>query len=367
MGEKSKRALIWAVHRPDRSPSQRFRFEQYISYLEANGFAVDFSYIIDAEADKTLYQKGKYWRKFKLLVKAFFKRWKELKRATEYDVFYVQREAFLFGTTYFENRMSRKVPMIFDFDDAIWLQNVSEANKRLAWLKRPEKTADLIKMATLVFAGNEYLAEYARPINSNVVIVPTTIDTDVYISKPANAYEAANRPVCIGWSGSVTTIQHFQFAEAFLLRLKQQFGDRITIKVIGDEKFHHEALGIIGQGWKKETELQDLSEFDIGIMPLPDDKWSKGKCGLKGLQYMALGIPTIMSPVGVNCEIIQHGENGMLATEGQWIEQIKELIQSPELRKKIGQEGRRTVERKYSVNAVKASYLRYFTEVAKSH
>jgi glycosyltransferase involved in cell wall biosynthesis len=118
--------------------------------------------------------------------------------------------------------------------------------------------------------------------------------------------------------------------------------------------------------WNLNTEIDDLSEIDIGIMPLPDDEWSKGKCGFKGLQYMAMEIPTVMSAVGVNKEIIEDGSNGFLAsTENEWIEKLSLLIESKELRNKFGVNGRKTVVEKYSVYSQKQRYLDDFSELLK--
>jgi glycosyltransferase involved in cell wall biosynthesis len=173
-----------------------------------------------------------------------------------------------------------------------------------------------------------------------------------------------DKRICIGWSGSITTIKHFEFALPFLRELKKKYGTGISIKVIGDGTYVNEELGIRGLPWRKDDEIKELSSFDIGIMPLPDDEWAKGKCGLKGLQYMALGIPTIMSPVGVNTEIIQDGENGMLATAvEEWIAKIERLINDPDLRHKMGRKARQTVEEKYSVNAWKDRYLELFKDL----
>src|SRR5690606_5632004 len=182
----------------------------------------------------------------------------------------------------------------------------------------------------------------------------TTINTKKYkkIKVPKS------NKIVIGWSGSITTIQHFEYAIYFLIKLKNKFGAQIEFKVIGDANYVNEELSIKGLPWNKQTEIEDLSTFDIGIMPLPDDEWAKGKCGLKGLQYMALEIPTIMSPVGVNTEIIQDGVNGFLAsTEEEWLSKLGLLIQSEELRKKLGKAGRQTIIERYSIEANKDKYL----------
>lgn len=230
----------------------------------------------------------------------------------------------------------------------------------MGWLKNPDKTGKIIRIADLIFAGNEYLAEYARKFNDNVVIIPTTIDTNEYRNLLLNTHPS----VCIGWSGSMTTIKHFEYAIPFLTQLKNKYGNKISFKVIGDGSYRNEALGITGIAWNKEDEIKELSSFDIGIMPLPHDEWAKGKCGLKGLQYMALEIPTVMSPVGVNMEIIKDGTNGFLAeTTDEWVEKVSLLLESEELRHKIGKEGRKTVVEKYSIESQKKNYLNHFNNI----
>ena len=353
-----KKVLIITAHRKDRAPNQRFRFEQYIEFLKENGFDCQMSYLISANDDKVLYKPGHYLSKAMIGIRSVWKRTQDVLRKNQYDLIFVCREGFLTGTTFFEEQLSKaKAPMIYDFDDAIWHFDVSEANKNIGWMKNPGKTARLISIADLVFAGNQYLADYAKHHNDRVVIVPTTIDTSEYAQVPFRE----RVPICIGWSGSITTIRHFDSAVPVLEKLYKKYGDRIRIKVIGDGNYVNDKLGVKGIPWKKETELQELADIDIGIMPLPDDEWSKGKCGLKGLQYMALGIATVMSPVGVNTEIIRDGENGMLAsTEEEWLNKLSALIDDPALRRKCAENGRRTVVEKYSVDALKHEYLRYF-------
>ena len=360
---KGKKILFIAAHRPDRSPSQRFRFEQYIPYLEANGFTCDFSWLITARDDKRFYAPGNLRRKMAILIKSWWKRTRDAWRAPEYDFIFVQREAFMTGSTRFEKKFAKSgAKLIFDFDDAIWNLDTSEANKKFEWLKNPGKTAEIISMSHLVIAGNEYLADYARRHNKNVIIIPTTIDMNEYRSVSSSVVgNSQNEAITIGWSGSLTTIKHFEFAVPFLRELKQKYGDRISIKVIGDGSYVNEELGIQGLPWKKEDEIKELSTFDIGIMPLPDDEWAKGKCGLKGLQYMALGIPTIMSPVGVNTEIISDGVNGMLAGDvSEWVARLERLIEDAALRREMGIESRKTVEKHYSTESWKDHYLTIF-------
>lgn len=357
-----KKVLIWVLHRPNRSPSQRFRFEQYLSYLEQNGFCFEYSYLIDKEDDKVFYGGGHYFSKLRILIKSIFKRLKELRNAKKYDLVFVQRECFMLGAAWFECRMAKKTKLIYDFDDAIWLHAVSEGNKSLSFLKDPSKTERLIQCAHLVFAGNQYLADYALQFNTHVEIIPTTVDTDKFQKQD---FPKDDR-ICIGWSGSFSTIPHFESALEALKVIKNKYGDKVYFKVIGDPNYKNLELNIKGVPWTAEDEVWQLSEIDIGLMPLPDDEWTKGKCGLKGLTYMALGIATIMSPVGVNAKIIQDRKNGFLAagTE-EWIDKISKLLEDKNLRDELGAEGKKTVLKSFSVNSQRARYLNFFNEQGK--
>jgi glycosyltransferase involved in cell wall biosynthesis len=358
-----KKVLILCVHRPGRSPSQRYRFEQYLDYLSQHGYNFDFSYLVNEKDDNIYYGPGEYFGKLRILLNSLRRRTREMMKAKDYDLVFVQREAVMLGTAYFEKRISHKVFMIFDFDDSIWLQTVSEGNKKLAFLKDASKTAKIITASSLVLAGNAFLARYARRFNSNVVVVPTTINTDVYQKVPWPDQGS----VCIGWSGSVTTIEHFATAIPALVRIKDKYGTKVRFKIIGDKNYYCKQLQTQGLPWVGSTEVKDLSEFDIGIMPLPDTEWAKGKCGLKGLQYMALGIASLMSPVGVNKDIIQIGENGYLpATEDEWVECLSLLIENEELRRRIGEAGKRTVEERFSVHVWKEKYLSLFNLAVES-
>ncbi|HYG49429.1 MAG TPA: glycosyltransferase family 4 protein [Flavobacteriales bacterium] len=353
--------LIIAAHRHDRSPSQRFRFEQYFRFFEENGVEYKLSNIISEKDDRYFYAEGYFLRKLWILLKSYLKRWSDVIACKRYDAVFVQREAIMTRTTMFERLMAKRRPLIYDFDDAIWKMDVSEANQNLKWMKNPKKTARLIKHAALVIAGNNYLADYARQFNQNVWVIPTTVDTETFRPAPKQTEK-----IIIGWSGSKTTIKHFELAVPVLKKIKTRMGEKIGIRVIGEASYTNEALTITGMAWKAQTEVSDLNDFHIGIMPLPDDEWSKGKCGLKGLTYMALEIPTIMYAIGVNTEIIEHGVNGFLyRTDDELAELLERLVNDAALRERVGKEGRKTVEAKYSVKANAQNYLNAIRSVVR--
>lgn len=361
--EPIKKILFLVAHRPGRSPGQRFRFEQYLDYLTRNGFECKVSFLIDKNDDKIFYSPGKYFQKSIFVIKSLLKRLRDLREINNFDIVFLYREAHFLGTTWFEKRIKSKGKlMLVDFDDSIWLKDISDGNKNLAFLKYPQKTEKIVKICNAIIVGNRFLADYASQFNSNVHIIPTTIDTEYY--KPSISDQNSTKPICIGWTGSSTTLKHFSLAVPFLKNIKNKYGDSVTFRLISDEFYDGELSGLENVKWNKDTEVEDLSVIDIGIMPLPNDEWSKGKCGFKGLQYMALGKATVMSPVGVNTEIIQHGINGYLAsTQTEWEEILSKLIENPDERKQIGLKGRETVEEKFSYNSQKDKYLAIFNNL----
>lgn len=360
----NKKILFIASHRKDRSPGQRYRFEQYFSFLQENGFDCELAYFLTESDDKVFYSPGNIIKKFLITIRSASKRMADVRRAGQFDIVFIQREAFMMGSTFFEKQFSRSTAkIVFDFDDSIWLLDTSNANKMWQWMKSAKKTSKIIALSDIVFAGNRYLAEYASRFNENVKIIPTTIDTKSF--HRIEEYKNSDI-ICIGWSGSHTTIKHFEAAIPVLKKLKYKYGARICFKVMGDPQFENKDLCIKGIPWSSATEVHILSTFDIGIMPLPDDQWVKGKCGLKGLSYMALEVPTVMSAIGVNPEIINDGVNGFLAaSEEEWVDKISSLVESFDLRKKLGANGRETVVNRYSVESQKNNYLNAFNELMK--
>jgi len=329
----------------DTSPGQRFRLEQWEPLLKESGVEITYSPFETPELKNIIYKEGHSLEKIKAVWRSMKSRQREMQNLGQFDLVYVFREAALLGPAWFERKIAASgVPMIFDFDDAIFLTYKSPSNGYLSYLKFPAKAGTTIKHSAHVMAGNPYLENYARKFNNNVTIIPTTIDTIKYSLEEDTV---TPETLTIGWSGSHSTVQHLDTVREHLQELAKSA--QFRLRVIGTSEYKLDGVDVEAMNWRSESEIEDLRKIDIGIMPLPDDNWSEGKCGLKALQYMALGIPTICSPVGVNSTIIQDGVNGYLADgRSEWIEKLKMLISSSELRKSIGKAGRKTVEEKYS-------------------
>ncbi len=360
------KVLILCAHRPNRSPSQRYRFEQYLSFLKQNGFEFTWSFLLNEKDDVLFYSKGNFFQKVIILLKTVLKRLFEMNSYKNYDIIFIQREAQFLGTSFFEKRAFKSgAKVIFDFDDSIWLADTSPGNKKFEFVKKPQKFFNNLKFAHVVFAGNDYLKQKAEPFNSNTILIPTTIDTDFH--KPFQKNNSTNK-IIIGWSGSISTIKHFEMLESVLEKIQKKYADEVEIKIIGQGNYKSEKLKVTSVGWSADTEVQELNSFDIGIMPLPNDEWANGKCGLKGLSYMACGVSTVMSNVGVNNKLIEHGKNGFLCSnDAEWLELLEVLIQNKLLRETLGEQGRKTIEREYSVNANKDKYLQVFKNLSQGN
>jgi glycosyltransferase involved in cell wall biosynthesis len=355
----SKKKIYFIAPYPhNAAPSQRFRFEQYFSFLEQEGYEVKLFPFLDEKTWKTLYSDGKTIQKISGVVRSFFKRFFLLFSLRKADFIFIHREASHLGPPIFEWLIAKVLrrKYIYDFDDAIWLPNYSESNAKFHRLKAYWKVNYCMKWAYQVSAGNQFLADYARQFNSNIVIIPTTIDTENYHTGNAEYYP---EKIVLGWTGTHTTMRYLDALVPVFKELTTQF--EYTILVISNEKPAFDLPNLEFIKWNKESEIEDLKSFSIGIMPLVKDQWSEGKCGFKGLQYMSLGIPTIMSPVGVNTEIIDHGTNGIIAsTEEEWKQALETLIVNAEMRKQFGRNGKQTIIDRYSVLSQNKHYLNLF-------
>lgn len=340
------------------APSQRFRFEQYFTLLQQEKITFQVYPFLSISTWKILYKPGYTFSKITGIVTGFLRRTLLLFHLWKYDYIFIHREATPVGPPIFEWLIAKVFckKIIFDFDDAIWLPNTSENNKIVAGIKWHSKTAAICKWAYKISCGNSYLCNYARHYNANVVLNPTTIDTQ-YLHNTINNQEAA-LPV-IGWTGSHSTIDYLNDIIPVIAQLEKEFP--FIFLVISNRKPHFNLKSLQFLPWNKTTEIADLSKINIGIMPLKEDAWSEGKCGFKALQYMALGAPAVVSPVGVNKKIVQQGVNGFLATNKQeWMEALSTLLQNNTQRKVMGSAARKTIEQHFSVISNSKNFLELF-------
>lgn len=349
--------LPYPLHR---APSQRFRVEAYFDLLQKNSISFHAKEFLDEKAWNILYKKGSVLQKLFAVIKGFAKRfWFVLFKASGYKYIFIHREAAPLGPPFFEwwlSKVLRKM-IIYDYDDAIWIPNITEGNKLARWVKCFWKVKWICKWSHKISAGNDFLAAYGRQYNNNVIVNPTCVDTNDKYNIIASLNDD---PPVIGWTGSHSTIQFLAEGIPALQKLEQQ--KRFRFLTICDKKPDFDLRSLEFKTWNKGSEIEDLAQIDIGIMPMKNDQWNEGKCGFKLIQYMALGIPAVASPVGVNKKIIDEGVNGYLCnTDEEWINSLTELMNNPQKRKEFGERGRQKIINKYSIASNASNFLSLFS------
>jgi glycosyltransferase involved in cell wall biosynthesis len=270
-----------------------------------------------------------------------------------------------FGKPIFEWMYSKMVKkIIYDIDDLVFLRETSKANKFIANLKGKNKSVFLMKHADHVITCTPYLDEFVRKYNARTTDISSTINTDKY--RPKTNYSLKDGKAILGWSGSHTTSKYLKLLEPVFRQLQHE-GFLFKLMIMGDESFQSEGIEFEALPWQESYEVEVIRKFDIGLYPLPDEPWVYGKSGLKALQYMAAGVPTIATSISTNFRIIENDVNGFLAADtDEWIYYLKKLITDEKLRERIGKKGAVTVENKFSVNANKGTYLSIIQNVLAS-
>jgi glycosyltransferase involved in cell wall biosynthesis len=362
-GGRAIELIAFVPYPPDTTPSQRFRIEQWRGVLDELGVRVRLAPFADLRLMSLLYQPGRAAQKIAGMVAGFVRQARNVATAGRADAILIHRAACLAGPALLERVLTLwRKPILFDFDDAIYLRHTSGANRLFDWLKFPGKTAALCRLSSFVVAGNEYLAAYARKHNPRVVVVPTSIDTDLYT--PMEREDWSGR-VTIGWTGSATSLTYL---ETFAPVLRELLRHRdAEIRVQSNRPPALSGVPVVWQPWSPETEIQEIRRYHIGIKPMPDNPWARGKCPMKELQYMALGVPAVCSAVGTSVEVIRDGENGFLATNGdQWLAHLTRLVDDAALRRTIGLAGRQTVEERYSMRKCASRFAEALRSVVEN-
>lgn len=358
---KKKLIVILCPYPYGGAPSQRFRYEQYLSILNKQGWNYQIHSFLDASTNRILYRPGHLLSKIWGIVRGYIARLKHVYLSREADAVFIHRETTPLGPPWVELIIAKilKKPIIYDFDDAIWLSDQSGINNWVSRLKWRSKVAKICHWSYRVSAGNSYLADYAQAFNPNVMINPTTIDTEHYHKK---LVDQETEPVAIGWTGSHSTLKYLSLIESPLQSLSNSYHFRLII--IANHPPEFDLPNLEFTQWNQSTEVKDLSKIQIGVMPLLDDPWSQGKCGFKALQYLALGIPAVVSPVGVNQTIVQPNIHGFHATnDEQWYNALEKLLINPKLRHQMGKAGRQHVVDHYSVIANTSNVLNLLPKV----
>jgi len=301
-------------------PSFRFRVERMLPYFAARGHRCE-----------TFFLAPRLWSRLPLY-----------RRLGQYDVVFLQKRLLSRPELSILRRSART--LIYDLDDAVMYEGNGAEDGR-----RQRRFAAMMRAADLVVCGNQFLADEASRVTDRVTIVPTCIDTEAY--HPRLRRSESNR-ITVGWTGSRSTNSYLNEVLAILSKLHGPIAVKIISETVADLDFS--LLGNVPWTfvpWSPLTEIAEAATFDIGVMPLPDNRFTQGKCGFKALQYMALGIPAVCAPVGVNRDIIHDGVDGFLArTRDEWFQIVARLVKDPFLRETIGHAGRRRVEEAFSLN-----------------
>lgn len=354
------RILFLTPYPQGAAPSQRFRFEQYYNDLKESGYYFECHGFWSDSAWSKLYNQGLWLRKILWLVSGFLNRLILIvTKAKNFDYVFIHREADPLCTGIFPFILSYifKKKIIYDFDDAIWIPNSSESNKFFMRFKNWNNTAYISRLAYKVSAGNEYLCNYARQFNQNVVYNPTTIQTENQHNK-VKVHD--NTDFVIGWTGTHSTINYLYDLEPVFTDLNKNINYKLVVICDSKPELHFPNLEWVV--WNKNTEIEDLLKLNVGLMPLRKDKWSEGKCGFKALQYMALGIPALVSPVGVNSRIVDHGVNGFVCESfDNWVDSITDLYYNRLLLKELSRNTREKIVKNYSHLSNRNNFVSLFT------
>ncbi len=356
---KKKEILFIAQYPENISPGQRFRFELYKGLLEENGYKITTRSFLDNHGYNRIHKNGLFFFKVWAVFKGYMGRIGQLFTIGSFDYIFLQREAALLGPPVFEwlyvKVFNKKI--IYDFDDAIWMPHISDSNRFFLSFKSVSKVKKICKWAYKVSAGNEYLCNYAKKYSNHVVYNPTCVDTEKRHNILAD-HDVSR--VAIGWTGSFSTLKYMSMLQPVLKKLQESYD--FDIKIICNQQPCLDLKNVIYIPWSPESEVKELAGCQVGLMPLTDDEWSKGKCGFKLIQYLALGIPAVSSAVGVNNLIIEDGINGFLCNnDNDWYIAIEKMLLDGENRKKMGRAGRKKVIENYSLQSNKKNFLALFS------
>ena len=332
---------------PVEAAASRYRVIQYIPELAKQGIEVVFSPFVVSRAFEHLYDRNRRGKTSVSLMQAVVRRVIESFRLKGADVLLIQREAMLFGPPWFERLAAARIPVVLDLDDPTYLGSVySIYGGAVAALRWRSKGDSLIGLADLTLCGNDEIANYVRKHGGDARVIPTIVDAAVFSPRE----RPGNRVPVIGWIGTQATYNYVEKLYPVLERLRKKH--EFELRVVGSDRPAPSIPGlrVTSDPWQLSREVEDFRSIDIGIYPLVDEEYSRGKSGFKAIQYMAVGVPFVMSPVGICATIGKPDATHLLAnTESDWYDALDRLLESPALRREIGSRGRQHVLETYSI------------------
>ena len=338
---------------PVEAAATRFRLAQFVGPLAEAGIELEVSPFLTGPQFSNLYAPGRTASQLTGLLSSFLKRVGLIRHIRRYDLLFVQREAMLVGPAIFESlyRIFGRAPMILDLDDATYVRYISPSYGRLgSYLKFFGKTDKLIKASSVVICGNKYIAEYVRSLGTKTVVIPTVVDTNDFTPIPK-----ANPIPVIGWIGTHSTFPFLEWLFPVLEELAVKH--RFVLKIVGAGRTDISLKGVevINLPWELGREVEDFRSLDIGLYPMTlsdsaNEQWLLGKSGFKAIQYMAVGIPFVMSPIGIAGDMGVTGETHFNASsERDWYTQLEKLLSDSELRSRMGEAGRQHSLKNFTV------------------
>ena len=332
-------------------PSSRLRFYQYLPYLKDHGIEIEVAPLLGSR-----YIEDLYWsktRNYASVIRAYFQRLLCLTRSRCFDMIWIEYEILPWLPEWCELILSRlNIPYIVDYDDAIFHRYEIHPNHIVRSFLR-NKIDHVMGHADIVVAGNSYLADRAERAGAKrIEQLPTVIDLERYCTEPSNGGQTFK----IGWIGTPSTADYLRLMEPAISEICKEPNTNLVL--VGSGPIQFNGPGVEIRPWTEQTEVTDILDFDVGVMPMPSNEWTRGKCGYKLIQYMACSRSVVASRVGVNPEIVEDGVHGFLAdSQEEWVEALQTLRENHQLRKEMGQRGRARVEKKYCIQVTAPKLL----------
>ena len=351
--------------------SSRYMIYEYLEFFRNAGIECEVAPLFDEAYHRTVGSFAMSTRFQDILMHWSYYRRRLMDRlrwiwnSDPFDMVVLEKELlpyFPYGAEKFLKKNRRKLVTLFD--DAVHSYYSNHPNRMVRFLST-RKIESIIRLSDHVIVWNSYLAEYALRHNRHVTVVNTGVDLRRYRIKDYNGHQDKDR-VVIGWIGTPNSYPYIRDLEEVFARLEERYP--VELRIVSSENYNSKNIKVDNRRWSLETEVDDLCSFDIGIMPLPSNEWAKGKSGCKAVQYLAVGVPAVCSPVGITGEIVRNGVNGFLAnTPLEWFTNLSHLIENPVLRRQLGLAGQKLVENTYSIQAVAPYLIETLKTVGRKH